>query len=84
VDDEQVEALGDGLYGLPRDETIAAEAKTVDETMAAPEPSIETAEPSTEARESRKETPILGESPSGTYVYSHRLKAMISREERHS
>jgi hypothetical protein len=77
VDDEQVEALRDGLYGLPRDETMAAQDETVDETMAALEPSIE-------ARESREETPILGESPSGTCVYSHRLKAIIPREERHS
>ncbi len=36
----------------------------------------------TETDEPREEIPVLGESPSGTYVYSHRLQAMIPRENK--
>jgi hypothetical protein len=76
VDSGQVEALGDGLYGLPQDETIDAEYETIavqDETLAAPEPATET-------QESPKEPAILGKSPSGLYAYSEQAGGMIPNE----
>jgi hypothetical protein len=71
VDSGEVEALGEGLYGLPQDETIAAQEITMDETLAAAPPSIET-------EQSPIEPPILEDSPSGIYAYSEQDGGMVS------
>jgi hypothetical protein len=74
LSDDQLVSPARGVYELPDEETLPNEG---DVTEDAPD----VTEGVTETEESREEMPILGESKSGIYVYSHSLNAMIPNEE---
>jgi hypothetical protein len=73
LSDDQLVSPARGVYELPGEETLPGGG---DVTEDAPD----VTEGVTETEESGKGIPILGESPSGTYVYSHELNAMLPRE----
>jgi hypothetical protein len=73
LSDAQLRSPARGVYELPEQETLPGEG---DVTEDAPD----VTEGVTETEESSKGMPILGDSPSGTYVYSHELNAMLPRE----
>jgi hypothetical protein len=73
LSDDQLRSPARGVYELPDEETLPGGG---DVTEGAPD----VTEGVTETEESSEGMPILGESPSGTYVYSHNLNAMLPRE----
>jgi hypothetical protein len=66
LSDGQVDSPGRGVYALPGEQTVTPETPENDVTL---------------TPESREDIPILGESPSGVYVYVERLRTHIPNEQ---
>ncbi len=76
LSDDQLASSERGIYTLPEAETVTFEDDVTEDVTG----SVDVAEDVTDAEEPRSEIPILGESPSGTFVYSQSDGAMIPRE----
>jgi hypothetical protein len=75
--DDQLASHQRGVYVLPEEQIVTFEGDVTHDVTESADVTADV----TESEESRKETPVLGESPSGIYAWSELDQAMIPREE---